>query len=791
MVRRYRIGIDTGGTFTDFTVLGPDRGFIVKVPSTPDDPSRAVLQGLEQILDRIADRTGTRRGAATTAERPGEARPFQSRMEGLGTGARRRLLASCDLVHGTTVGTNALITRRVARTAFITTAGFEDLVEIGRQNRESLYDLAADRPHPLVPRGLRFGVRERVYTGVPGGDPSPAQRKGSREGGRQAPGGGLPPRRGRLSMVERTPPTRAALARLRRDLRKLDVESIAIGFLHSYLDPAHEEAAADALRTLGVPVTLSYRISGEYREYERFSTAIANAALQPIVSRYLRDLSAGVAPAPLAILQSDGTTGTAASAAEEPVRTVLSGPAGGALAAFDLARHLRDAHVLSFDMGGTSTDAVLIDRDLPRVPMGRIGGLPLRAPTIDVRTVGAGGGSIARRDPAGALRVGPDSAGADPGPACYGKGETPTVTDAHLVLGRLGERDLLGGEFEVDASRSRSAIGRLARSLGLSLDRTAEGILTVVEATMERALRAISLEQGRDPRTHALYAFGGAGGLHACALAQRLGITRIVIPPGPGVFSATGLAGAVAGVEVAATLLASSTEAGALRACFARLEQRARARLREQGHGSRPLDLVHRADLRYAGQSHEITVPYGPSMVATFHSVHRERFGHAREGCEVEVVTLRVRAHALEPRGAVRFAPARSVSSESRDPGADPSGPPKKDGSSRPSLLTSRRVSRGGAAIAPPAERVGVRDLGGDRARAASPRSSANVIYLGKRLSCPVLRRELIQKDGAVRGPARITEYSATTFVAPGWTGRPGPHGTLVLTTRWERQQRA
>lgn len=721
---RLRIGIDTGGTFTDFTVLGPAGSTIVKVPSTPDDPSRAILRGLDRILGSLS-RHG--RGPEDDRRR-----------------ARSTLLAGMSLVHGTTVGTNALITKRVARTAFVTTSGFEDLIEIGRQNRDSLYDLQADRAEPLVPRALRFGVGERVNVVGPGWADS---RKRSTAAAA-------------VQISERVRPEADEMRRLSHRLRKLGVESLAIGFLHSYLDPANEELVAAALRSLAIPVTLSHRISGEYREYERFSTAIANAALQPSVGGYLRRLKAGVTPASLSILQSDGTTATPPAAADEPIRTVLSGPAGGALAAYALARRLGDRKILSFDMGGTSTDVVLIDGGLPRRSMGRIGGLPLRAPTIDVKTVGAGGGSIARRDAAGALRVGPESAGADPGPACYGKGRDPTVTDAHIVLGRLGEEDLLGGEFPVDASRSLKAVGRLARSLRLDIDRAAEGILAVVEGTMERALRTISIEQGKDPRGHALYAFGGAGGLHACALAERMGITRIVVPPGPGAFSATGLAGAAPGVEVVSTLLVPAAEAKLLSACAARLVRRAHARLHDQGVASRSISVALHADLRYAGQSHEITVVYGPSMVRAFHRAHRERYGHDRPGSDVEVVALRARAVSRQTWRNPTLAATRIDEPLS---GPDFGG----EGSDRDGRLRRRR-----------------------RSSARLP-ASARVSSIGEPRSCLAVRREELANHRVVQGPARVTEYSGTTFVAPGWTARSGPFGTLLLTPGREPRRRA
>lgn len=699
---RLRIGIDSGGTFTDFYVSARGQSFVFKVPSTPDDPARAVLDGLEHLLGMRA--WDSAESAARRKRTRGPVRP------------------AVGIVHGTTVGTNALLTRSGARTALVTTAGFEDLIEIGRQNRDSLYDLAADRPPPLAARHLRFGLRERVFV-----VPAAAERG---------------PHRGRGAAVQvegRVPPSPRAIARLLGRLRAARVESVAVGFLHSYLDPSNERRVERALEAAGLSVTASHRISSEYREYERFQTALANAYLQPIAGHYLSRLASGVRPARLTVLQSDGTTATPAAASREPVRTVLSGPAGGALAARVLARRLGDRRVLAFDMGGTSTDTSLIDGDLPRTSQGRVAGLPIRSPMIEVHTVGAGGGSVARRDAAGALRVGPESAGADPGPACYGRGTLPTVTDAHLILGRLGENDLLGGEFPVDARRARLAAGVLARSLAMSVEETAEGILEVVEATMERALRAVSIGRGKDPRRFALYAFGGAGGLHACRLAERLGIRRVVIPPGPGVFSASGLAAASPGVETSATLFAALGDRARIGAALRVLEAQAMARLEEQGIDQGAFRVRRFADLRYEGQSHEIMVPYGGRMARAFVRAHRDRYGHEREGARVEVVTLRVRASVPTPRSA---------------------------------------GSRGSNTEGPAQARVrgkGVRVL---------------IVFGGRRVSCRVIARATLGSRMRIAGPARITEYSGTTFVPPGWRASPGPAGTLVLGTVRARAQK-
>jgi len=713
----WRVGIDTGGTFTDFHVTGPGIDFIFKLPSTPHDPAAALTEGLRRIQAILA--AGPRHPS------------------GGGAKADRRA-AGLTVVHGTTVGTNALLTRRLSRTAFITTAGFEDLLEIGRQSRPSLYDLRARRAEPLVPRRLRIGVRERIHI-----------EEGGARGGRgygPSPSGSRP---------LRFFPSKREMGTLLDRLRRLRVESVAVGFLHSYLDPAHERRVGRSLAALGVPVTLSHKISGEYREYERFSTAVANAALRPVVGGYLATLERAVRGTSLTILQSDGTTASPRASAAEPVRTVLSGPAGGALAAESLARRLRDRRVISYDMGGTSTDAVFFEGELPRVALGGVGGVPLRAPMIEVRTVVAGGGSIARRDGAGALRVGPDSVGADPGPACYGRGTSPTVTDAHLVLGRLGASELLGGALKVDRARARGAVGALARELRMTVEACAEGILEVVESTMEGALRSISLERGKDPRGGAFYAFGGAGGLHACGLAERLGMDRVVIPPGPGVFSATGLASALPGVELAQTLFARPSEKGRLRSACRKLAARALAKLRAQGIGEEktmvPAVRVRWfVDLRYQGQSHEITVPFGPRMETTFERMHEERYGHRRAGAPIEVVTLRVRAGS--------------------------SARPSRFGAAR-ALLEDEEAGVGGGHGGPPR---------GEFA-AETTRARERVFTNGAWRECAIVPRASLRPRSSVAGPARITEYSATTFVPEGWRARPGPEGTLFLRRSMRR----
>src|SRR2546426_464885 len=461
-----RVAIDTGGTFTDCVWVERGHVRMLKVFSTPADPSRAIVEALGKI--------GVR-GALT-------------------------------LLHGTTVGTNTLLERKGARVALVTTAGFEDAIEIGRQARPKLYDFFFDRVEPLVPADLRFGVDERI---------------------------------GSDGEVLRTPSPQDLRA-LADKLRQKYPEAVAISLLFSFADPQHERAVASALERLGVPLSVSHRILPEFREYERASTVVVNAYLQPVVQRYLENLNRRAQGgcdrnASIFVMQSSGGITALSSAVREPVRTVLSGPAGGVVGAAAMARRSVCERIISFDMGGTSTDVALVDREVRTGSQAEIAGLPVGVPMLDIHTVGAGGGSIARFDAAGALRVGPESAGADPGPICYGRGCEPTVTDANLLLGRLQPHRFLGGEFMLDFERTRRLVADWLRQQGskLTLEQFAAGVVRVVNATMEKAIRVVSVERGYDPREFALVAFGGAGGLHACELAEALGIPRVIVPAPP------------------------------------------------------------------------------------------------------------------------------------------------------------------------------------------------------------------------------------------------------------------
>src|SRR5687768_5566011 len=551
-----RIGVDTGGTFTDFVFEQDGQIQLFKIPSTPSDPSLAIRQG----LDRICSKIGVD-------------------------------LASADVVHGTTVGTNALLQRRGARAALITTRGFEDVLAIGRQARPELYNLNAVKSAPLVDDALRFGVVERVV----------------------ASGEVLEP----LSDGE--------LTGLVEKLRQARVESVAISLLFSFLHPEHEERIADSLASLDVPLSISSRILPEYREYERTSTVVINAYLQPLMGRYLSRLNETQSTKHevrstklnLRVMQSSGGSISAEVAADEPVRTILSGPSGGVVGALRAARSAGIKNVITFDMGGTSTDVALCDSGAIRTTNEAVvAGLPVAVSVMDIHTVGAGGGSIARVDEGGSLRVGPESAGADPGPACYGRSMLPTVTDAHVVLGHFGGGGLLGGEFKLDEDRARAALGQLAEDLGrvtgkrVSVIAAAQGVLSVANTNMERALRHISVERGHDPRQFALLPFGGAGGLHAVELARALRIPEIIMPTAPGALSAVGVLVADVVKDQSLTVM-FGYNAGDLKKLppvFREMEREAAAVLRREGFPASKQRHERALAMRYRGQSFELLI---------------------------------------------------------------------------------------------------------------------------------------------------------------------------------------
>lgn len=584
-----RLGIDTGGTFTDFVHLTAAGLSVHKRRSTPDDPSRAILDGVTHLTGRTR----------------------------------------ADIVHGSTVATNAVLERKGARVALVATRGFEDVLAIGRQTRPELYNVFVAARPPLVEPGLTFGLAERI----------------------DASGAVLEP------VVE------AEVDRLARMLSDRRVDIVAVCFLHAYANPAHERQVAALLRQSGLVVCASHEVLPEYREFERWSTTVVNAYVTPIMDRYLARLDPGSRTldsgpiARLSIMQSNGGCISAAAARAQAVRTVLSGPAAGVVGAKAVADAAGFRHAIGFDMGGTSTDVSLIDGAIARTTESRVGDFPVRLPVIDIHTVGAGGGSIAYLDTGGALRVGPRSAGANPGPACYGVGEELTVTDANLLLGRLDPEYFLGGRMTIDRARAERVAAGLARAAKLPVPELAEGIVRVANANMERAIRVVSVERGHDPRQFALVAFGGAGGMHACEIAGELQMATVLIPRYAGVLSALGMLVADVTKDHSASVLRPSTDMtmADLEAACAPLVDAARVELAAEGFSPARQVITRSVDVRYVGQSFEITLPLTADYRRVFDREHGRTYGYANPARPTEVVNVRVTATGVTPKPRLPF----------------------------------------------------------------------------------------------------------------------------------------
>ena len=599
------LGVDVGGTFTDAVLVDGEQIHTAKQPTTPDDQSAGVIDAVEEVLRR-AEVSGD------------EVEVF---------------------AHGMTVGTNALLEERGARTALIATRGFADLLEIGRQDRPELYRLCTPKPAPLVEPGLRFEADERVSAnGV-------VERLGAEEP-----------------------------ARLEELLRESGAESVAICLLFSYLDPSHERRIAEHLRAAipGLHVSASHEVLPRFREYERCSTTAIDAYLSPLLGRYLGRLGERATEAGLPqpwVMQSSGGVASAEDAARAGAWSVLSGPAGGAVGAGLIARACGDGNALGLDMGGTSCDVCVVEEgEVRRTDSRTIGGRPIQLPMVDVHTVGAGGGSIGWCDAGGALRVGPHSAGAEPGPACYGRGGTePTVTDANLLLGRLSPDSTLAGDVSLDAEAAGAAVGSLASGLGLSALETAEGIVRVANQEMVRALRVVTVERGVDPRRFALLPFGGAGPMHAAAIAAELGIDRILCPRAGGVLSALGLCASDRRRDTAHTVMLSDAELSTER--IAAEVEAMTAGLDGGFDGGEP-EVIY--EMRYAGQAFELPVPAGPrpdpaDLRERFAAAHEERYGHRDPDGEVVLVHIRLAMVAPGPKPKLRAASPEQLEEDSRD----------------------------------------------------------------------------------------------------------------------------
>jgi N-methylhydantoinase A len=710
-----RIAIDTGGTFTDCVWIDPQtrRLEMLKVFSTPNDPSQAIVEALAKIA------------------------PEQDFL----------------LLHGTTVGTNTLLERKGARTALVTTTGFEDAIEIGRQARPKLYDFFFDRVEPLVPKDLRFGVSERT-----------------------AANGETLAR-----------PTEEELRCLAERVAGKEPHAIAISLLFSFANPSNEQVTADALKVLNVPLSISHQILPEFREYERTSTVVINAYLQPVMQRYLENLeerasslaergaferSANSQAIPLHpphwsaaeepgsnvkkrafraaakgrsktgtsgplfprtfVMQSSGGITALSTAVREPVRTVLSGPAGGVVGAAATGHASGFENVIAFDMGGTSTDVSLVEGGIKLATDAQIAGFPISVPMLDIHTVGAGGGSLARFDAAGVLRVGPESAGADPGPICYGCGTQPTVTDANLLLGRLQPTRFLGGNFTLRLDRTRAIAKEWLKQQNskLSLEQFALGVIRIVNATMEKAIRVVSTERGRDPRQFALMAFGGAGGLHACALAEALSIPHVIVPAFPGALSALGILASDVVKDYSRTVLwRVSTEVPMtkLERGFVILEKNAARDFSTESWSGRP-QFSRSVDVRYQGQGYELNIPMTKNLLLDFEQEHKRRYGYTHPNRAIELVTLRLRA-----------------------------------------LLRS------------PTARVAA-DAFVRRPNKLNPVPSVPVKFDAQKLPTKTYEREELMLCRKYAGPAIITEYSATTVIPPGKRFHVDNAENLIIT---------
>ena len=682
------IGVDTGGTFTDIVMRINGDLFTHKVLSTPQNPAHAVIQGVGEIL-RLHN---------TDAEQ-------------------------LEIVHGSTVATNALLERRGARIALVTTKGFEDILEIGRQARPSLYDFFVERPAPLVPADRRFGISERtLHTGE-----------------------------------IQTEIELSDLEKLTSELATLELDAIAICFLFAYVNPQNEQIVAEHLARLGIPISCSHEVLPEYREYARFSTTVANAYIRPTLERHLSTLTDSEQfPESFRLMLSNGGSVSVEAfqgrlqAGNLPsnntsvgIRTVLSGPAGGVLGAYQIAKTAGYDQIITFDMGGTSTDVSLCNNGISLTTESTISGLPIKVPLIDIHTVGAGGGSIATVDTGGALRVGPESAGADPGPICYGNnGEDITVTDANLFLGRIAATQFLGGAMSLDSNKASTYIEKFAARLGIPPLQAADGILKVANAAMERAIKVISVERGFDTRDFTLVSFGGAGGLHAAFMAENLGIETILIPPNGGLLSAYGMLFADVVKDYSQTVLwrfatDNETLIEALNAGFDELLTRAENEMKPEGFTPDQLEIDRSLDMRYEGQSYELNIPYftetstrlqeTQTLVEKFHAAHDQRFGYARTDAPVEVVNLRLTATGETDKPPIQSLPLVD---------ADPS----------------------------------------EAFTVQNP-----VIFDGEALLTDFYRREALRPGNRIVGPAIVTEFSATTAIPPGFSAVVDTYQNLIL----------
>jgi N-methylhydantoinase A len=651
------IGVDTGGTFTDLVFKEGVHWGIHKLLSTPANPASAVLAGLNQIAQ----------------------------------GKRKQI------IHGSTVATNAILERKGAKTALITNKGFEDVIEIGRQNRSRLYDLAYRKEPHIVPPEFRFGIEGRIlHTGE---EHEPLDIKEARK--------------------------------IALQLEKAQTESVAVCFMFSFANPSHEQKIKELLEGTGVAVSLSHEILAEFREFERTSTTVLNGYVSPKMQNYIAYLMAELDHRDsLRIMQSNGGSISAETAMKESVRTILSGPAGGAVGAFEIGKMAGYTQLIAFDMGGTSTDVSLIDGTLSLTVESKISGYPIKVPMIDIHTVGAGGGSIASVDVGGSLKVGPESAGADPGPICYGKGDQITVTDANLYLGRLIPEHFLGGSMKLQVERLEGQFARMAKETGLSAVELAEGILSVANAAMEKAIRVISVERGYDPREFALFSFGGAGAMHAPFLARLLNIPKVLVPQHPGILSAIGMLMADVIKDYSFTVMRNQHSATGeeLSELFSDLENKGVEDLFNEGISEENIRLERYLDMRYEGQSHEIIVPFAAQYVEDFHALHEKIYGYRNQDKTVEIVNLRLRALGIPDKP--QFKKAEKIQEQ------------------------------------PPAKAF----IG-----------EYEVVFDQETTKTQVISRDRLLSGNKIRGPAILVEYSSTIVIPPFARAQVDEYGNVIM----------
>ena len=657
------ISADTGGTFTDFVYIKERKFKILKVLSTPENPAKAVLKGINIIAPGILN----------------------------------------ELIHGSTVATNAVLERKGSKTAIIMNRGFEDIIEIGRQNRPELYNLFVKRPEHLVKSPLRFGVPGRI----------------SKTG----------------KILETFDLDRAK--EIAQRLVEEKIESVAVCFLFSFVNPIHELAMRDIIHKVcgdTIACSLSHEIMPEFREFERCSTTVVNAYVQPIMGHYIGKLEGEIGKNNLIIMQSNGGRISSSTASKEPVRTILSGPAGGAVGAFEICKKAGYDKIISFDMGGTSTDVSLINGELPINVESTISNYPLKVPMIEIHTVGAGGGSIASVDKGGALKVGPLSAGADPGPICYGTGNEITVTDANLYLGRLIPEQFLGGTMPLAKTRLERYFSHLSKKTEISKIKLAEGICNIANTVMEKAIRVISVDRGYDPSEFTLCSFGGAGGMHACFLADLLNIPRVLIPKDPGILSAKGMLLADCIRDYSKTIMVDYPYSkSSLDDQFNILKEKALSDLKLEGIAQKDIMISKFVDMRYKGQSYELIIEYGEDLRIAFDSAHEKRYGYSNKEKACEIVNIRIRAFGKNEK---------------------------------PVLEEQTKFVK---TVNPDAYMY-----------------TKDCIFNGLAVSTNVIDRRQLQYGNQLNGPVILVEYSSTIVIPPSRNVKVDTYGNLIVERRME-----